>query len=177
MCVLTQGRKKACKEQVGGVKRIFAQDWSLVSNKIYDADGVLTGVDAVTVYQVDLPAGTAEFNQTMKASRENGTVYYEQGVTINLFGLSKEDRKELQIMARMNLSIFVEDFNGNIFECGRDGGMDASGGGVKTGKGKGDMSGYTLEFMGEEKDHAPFVAAYTSVPFDNIANITVSFPA
>jgi hypothetical protein len=177
MCVLTQGRKKACREQVGGVKRIFVQDWNLVTGKTYDVDGQLTDVAAVTVYQIDLPNGTAEFNQTLQSSRENGTVYYEQALTINLFGLSKEDRKGIQVMARMNLTIFVEDFNGNVFELGRDGGMDTNGGGVKTGKAKGDMSGYTIEWMGEEKDQAPFVEPYTSVPFDTIANITVSFPA
>jgi len=132
----------------------------------YDADEQLAEMTA-TLFQYNLPNGTASFSQPIQASRENGTVYYEPTLEINLFGLTKEDRKELQVMARMNLLIFAEDFNGNIFLLGKDGGMDISGGDVKTGQSKGDQSGYTLTFTGEERDQANFVEPYTTTPWDN----------
>jgi hypothetical protein len=178
MCVLTRGRLKACKDQVGGIRRIWVEDFEKVNGKTYNADGELTEIGVGTIlYQYNLPSGTAEFKQPIKASKENGTIYYDQNLSINLFGLSVADRKELQVMARMNLTIFAEDFNGNVFELGRDGGMDVNGGEVLTGKAKGDMSGYRLEFFGEEKDQAPFVTAYTATPFDGIttpSNVTIT---
>jgi len=174
-CTLTRGRLKACKTQVGGIKTMYVCDHSLPTGLTYDADEQLTG-GTFTVFQYDLPNGTATFEQAIQVSRENGTVYYEPTLTINLFALSKEDRKELQTMARMNLLIFVEDYNGNIFMLGKDGGMDVNGGAVKTGQAKGDMSGYELTFFGEEKDQANFVEPYTTDPFDN-AGFTVTVTA
>ena len=147
-------------------------DHNLPTGLTYDADEQLTG-GTFTIFQYDLPPQGGEFTQPIQASRENGTVYYEQTLTINLFALSKEDRKELQVMARMNLLVFVEDYNGNIYMLGKEGGMDVSGGDVKTGRQMGDMSGYELVFTGEEKDQANFVEPYTTNPFDN-AGFTVT---
>lgn len=173
-CTLALGRNKACKETVGGVKAIYVCDHDLATGLTYDADEQLTGLTA-TVFRYLLPNGTASLSQDIQASRENGTVYYEQNLEINLFALSKEDRKELQVMARMTLMIFAEDFNGNIFMLGKDGGMDVNGGSVKTGQNKGDMAGYTLTFQGEEKDQANFLEPYTTTPFDNVGfTVTVT---
>ena len=151
---------------------MWAVDHNLPTGLTYDADEQLTG-GTFTVFQYDLPTGTASFTQPIQASRENGTVFYEPTLTINLFALTKEDRKELQVMARMNLLMFVEDYNGNIYMLGKEGGMDVSGGDVKTGQAMGDMSGYELTFTGQEKDQANFVEPYTSAPFDN-AGFTVT---
>jgi hypothetical protein len=147
---------------------MYICDHALATALVYDGSTEeLTGLTA-TVFQYDLPNGTAEFNQEIQASRENGTVFYEQTLEINLFALTKEDRKEIQVMARMNLMVFVEDYNGNIFMMGRDGGADVNGGSVKSGKALGDMAGYTLTFQADEKDQAVFLEPYTTTPFDNL---------
>ena len=171
-CTLALGRAKACKTQVGGIKTMYVCDHSLATGLTYDADEQLTGLVA-TVFQYDLPNGTASFEQEVQASRENGTVYYNQSLTVNLFTLTKEDRKELTVMARMNLMVFVEDYNGNIFMMGKEGGCDVNGGSVKTGQAMGDMSGYELTLFAEEKEQANFVEPYTTNPFDN-AGFTVT---
>ena len=173
MCVITRGRKKACRDQVGGVKRIYITGNEL-SGITYDVNGEIDAIDAVTVYQYDLPEGAGSFDENIKVSRENGTVYIEQVASINLFKIRSIDRAEIMLMMRGNNRIFFEDYNGNILLAGLDGGIDVNNGKSSMGKAKADMSGYTLEFLANEKDFAPFVAPFTALPFDNIVTVNVA---
>ncbi len=48
-----------------------------------------------------------------------------------------------------------------------------NGGNGSTGAAKGDLNGYTLTLVSEDKYRAPRLESYTTVPFDNFAGITV----
>jgi hypothetical protein len=60
--------------------------------------------------------------------------------------------------------MIVEDNNGNLFFAGLEQGMDATSGTVVTSSTMGDLSGYTIEFVGMEKLAANFLTgAITTV--------------
>lgn len=175
-CLLSKGRTRACRGGRGGIKHVFFanfSEWEALT-KTYDADEQMTAISAaLTVYKYALRPKAGVFDENYKPSSENGTMYYEQVLDINLNMLTKEDRKELKLMARNLLVIFVEDMNGNLVIMGKNGGAELSGGATKYGRNAADMSGYNLQFMAEETDPANFVAPYTAVAFDNIVNVTV----
>ena len=168
-CDLTQGRKVPCKDVIGGIVRVYFIDYGDLGavTKVEDEITVLAGT--FNAYQYDLK-GTNSLETAITSSRENGTTFFEETLTLTLPKLSKEDNKELKLMAYGRPHIVVEDRNGNCMLAGLEHGMDVTGGTIATGTAFGDMSGYTLTLTGQELEPANFIAgAVAGDPFANAA--------
>jgi hypothetical protein len=176
-CDLTKGRALPCRESVGGLKAVYFVDFGDLGTVTLTADEVtnMTGVSgALTAYRYELK-GTSSVEQTINASRENGTVFYDQSVTLSLPQLSKEDNNEIKLIAYGRPHIFVEDYNGNVLLVGREYGADVTGGTIASGAAMGDMSGYTLTFNAMERTPANFVEVditEAKFPFSEMAGLT-----
>jgi hypothetical protein len=173
-CDLTKGRKVPCKDVIGGIVRAWFVDFgdlgtvTKVDDEITDLSGTFT------CFQYDLK-GTNSLETAITSSRENGTTFFEETLTLGLPKLSKEDNKELKLMAYGRPHIAVEDRNGNFMLCGLEHGMDVSGGSIATGTAFGDMSGYTLTLTGQELEPANFIAGGTAAdPFAGMSSATVT---
>ena len=89
--------------------------------------------------------------------------------------LSKEDNKELKLMAYGRPHIAVEDRNGNFLLCGLEHGMEVTGGSIATGTAFGDLSGYSLTLTGQELEPANFISGGTAAdPFAGMSSATVT---
>lgn len=163
-CNLTTGRTEPCKDSVGGLTKVYFVDFedftidgvSYVSTT--DAIDAITAADTtITAYQYDLK-GTSSFEQTITSSRENGTTFYDQNLTLQFKKLDSATHDEIALLAVARPHVFVEDNNGNIFAAGLEFGMDVNGGTVVTGAAMGDLSGYTLTLQGMEKKPANFLS-------------------
>ena len=87
--------------------------------------------------------------------------------------LSKEDHKEIKLLAYGRPHVAVEDYNGNVFVMGLEHGADVSGGTIVTGAAMGDLSGYTLTLSAMEVKPANFVDSPTAAnPFAGMAGLT-----
>lgn len=163
-CDLTRGRKEPCKDVVGGLKNIYFVDFGDLGTVTKTDDEItnLTGDSSnnLTAYKYELK-GNSSFEQTVNASRENGTVFYEQTLNLTLKKLSKEDNKELKLLAYGRPHVAVEDYNGNVFLMGLEHGADVSGGSIVSGASMGDLSGYTLTLTAQEREPANFMASAT----------------
>jgi len=163
-CDLTRGRKEPCKDVVGGLKNVYFVDFGDLGTVTKTDDEItnLTGDSSndLTAYKYELK-GNSSFEQTVTASRENGTVFYEQTLNLTLKKLTKEDNKELKLLAYGRPHVAVEDYNGNVFMMGLEHGADVSGGTIVTGAGMGDLSGYTLTLSAQEREPANFMASDT----------------
>ena len=157
-CDLSLGRKEPCKDVVGGIKAVYFADFGDFSTITYTVgtDVIDTLGTALTVLQYDVK-GNSSFEQNITSSRENGTTFFEQTLNLTLHKLTKEDNKELKLMAYGRPHILVEDYNSNVFVMGLENGADVSGGTIVTGAAMGDLSGYTLTFSGMEKVPANFL--------------------
>ena len=173
---ISAGRALACKDSVGGIKAvIFVPNDG--SNKIqateddYDASGAIDELVAnVTgAFKYELK-GTSSLEQTITASADNGTVFYEQALNLTLPKLSALDTKEIKLLAASRPQIIVQDYNNNYIIVGLTSGADVSGGTIVTGTAMGDMSGYTLTFSAMESEPA----AHLQVDDDtnNVLSIT-----
>lgn len=158
-CTLTTGRKEPCKDAVGGLTKVYFGDFDIfdVDNITYATDSAeITAITSSgTLFQYDLK-GTSSFEQTITSSRENGTTFYDQTLTLQFKKLDKATHDEIALLATSRPKVFVEDNNGNIFVGGLEYGMDCNGGTVVTGASMGDLSGYTLTMQGMEKKPANF---------------------
>ena len=167
-CDIAKGRKEPCKDVVGGIKNLYFVNYGDLGTVTVTDDATGEEITNITGYTGDVAGnltcfkyevkGNSSLEQTVNASRENGTVFYEQTLNLTLKKLSKEDNKELKLLAYGRPHVAVEDYNGNFMMVGLEHGADVSGGTVVTGAAMGDLSGYTLTLTAMETKPAVFMA-------------------
>ena len=175
-CDLTKGRKEPCKDSVGGIKAVYFADFGDITIAYDSTDtDVVDSLGAVTVFKYELK-GNSSFEQTITASRENGTAFFDQTLNLTLKKLTVQDNKELRLLAYGRPHIIVQDNNGNAFLMGAEHGCDVNGGTIVTGGAMGDFSGYTLTFNAQEQVPANFLEGATEAdPFAGMtATVTVT---
>ena len=173
-CNLTRGRLKGCREGIAGVKALYlanhdpAQTFTETSGELTD-----TG-SALTIYRYDIKSGAGSFIENINVNIENHSVFYEQVATMTLFGLDKDDRAEFLLMAKADLFVFIEDFNGNIKLMGRQSGAFISAGEDSVGRNPGDRVGIEITLTAREPELADYCENAGATPFVNWSNITVT---
>jgi hypothetical protein len=174
-CTLTKGRIEPCKDVVGGIKNVYFTDFDGFGTVSQDTDDQITDMTGTfTAYKYELK-GNSSFEQTVTSSRENGTTFFEQTLNLTLHKLSKEDNKEIKLLAYGRPHIAVEDYNGNVFVMGLEHGSEVTGGTIVTGAAMGDLSGYTLSFSAQEVKPANFVDSPTaSDPYAGMSSASVT---
>ena len=170
-CGLTlAGRNLGCKDSLGGIKKIYIAQFAEGMWEDIASGSVtgLSGTNTASFYQYEMNRGSGSMNQTITASIENGTVFYDQALTANFTKLEASDITELQNITKGRMSVLVQDNNGNWFIMGHKRGVEASGGVVQTGTASGDLNGFTIEMNAQEVAPAPFLAidATTGEPSD-----------
>lgn len=172
-CTLTKGRNEPCKDVVGGITSVYFADFGTLGAITYDA----TDTDVIdsfggtpTWFEFDVK-GTSNFEQAVTSSRENGTTFFEQTLTLNFKKLSKQTHNEVKLLAYARPHVVVEDNNGNKFMMGLEYGAEVTGGSIATGAAMGDMSGYTLTFAAQEKIPANFLDATITPSASEITDI------
>ena len=164
-CDLTAGRLWECKEQVGGIKTVYFADFGdltgLTVGTGADAGKITTGLTGKTLYRYELPDYTGNLTETLTASAESGSIFYDQVLEITLHKLRAVDSDEIKLLAKGRPHIIVKDNNDNLLLLGKIKGMNVTTVAGQSGTAAGDMSGYVLSFTGSEYDAAPFVANLT----------------
>ena len=174
-CDLTGGRLRPCKDAVGGIKKVHFVDFGDLGTLTVGSNDEITDMSGTfTAFKYEVK-GNSSFEQNITSSRENGTTFFEQTLNLTLHKLTKEDNKELKLIAFGRPHVAVEDYNGNVFLMGREHGADVSGGTIVTGAAMGDLSGYTLTLSAMETLPANFVASPTAAdPYAGMSSATVT---
>ena len=175
-CLTTAGILIACKEAIGGIKAIYLGDYATFANTatINGGTNLVTALNTGDVYEFELPKHTGSFTEEAAISIENGTVYYTQTVVAMFHGMTAARALQLQNIAKGRNVLFVQDNNNNIWMCGYKDGVEVTAFTTASGTAKGDMSGYTITFTGEEKDKAYLLDADGNEnAWDNFALVTV----
>ena len=155
-CNISLGRLEGCKDQVGGLNAIYFLNFDDATYTL-DTDGLASVTESnPAAYKYDL-RGTSTFEQSLTSSRENGTTFVEQTLTVSLKKQDSTTHKEVKLLAYGRPKVLIEDNNGNLFVMGHEYGaeMNAT---ASTGAAMGDKSGYELTFVATEKTLAPFSA-------------------
>lgn len=152
---LSAGRLEVCKDIVGGLNAIYFINFEDATYSV-DADGLAT-VNETTpnAYKYDL-RGTSTFEQNLTSSRENGTTFVEQTLTVSLKKQDSTTHKEVKLLSYGRPKVLVEDNNGNVFVVGAEYGAELTTAATSTGAAMADKNGYEMTFVASEKTLAPF---------------------
>ena len=160
-CNVTAGRGLPCKAGFGGIKAAYFFDLDALNGSdspTFDA-GVITALGtgaSLTVYEYDVK-NTSSLETAINSSRETGTTFYEQTLSLTLTYLDAPTQEQIKLIAWGRPSVAVEDYYGNMFIAGLDNGMEMTGGTIGTGTQPGDLSGFTMTLVGQEVDPATFI--------------------
>jgi hypothetical protein len=168
-CNLSQGRQEVCKESIGGLQGVYFLNYT-TSSFTKNANGQVTALPSgSTVYYYELK-GTSAYTETVNSSRENGTTFFSQELTLNLKKLTNEMTTQLKLMAYGRPQIVVWTMNGDALLVGEREGADVTAGTIQTGGALGDLYGYSVTFTGQEQLPAAFLSGSTTTsPFAGLA--------
>lgn len=149
-CALTAGYSLACKDSVGGLKKVYLANFEDITYSAPVA-GVISTVTG-DMYLYELPMNTAQFTETVTSSIENGTTFYQTELVIVLPKLTATLRNELKLLAQAKLAVVAVDRNGVQWVLGYENGCFLTTGTSATGTAMGDLNGMTLTMTSMEKD-------------------------
>lgn len=173
-CDLTGGRLKPCKDAVGGIRKIHFVDFNDLGT-VTVVDDEVTDLGGTFSYHTYDVKGNSSLETNIQTSLENGTTFFEQVISVTLHKLTKEDNKELKLMAFGRPHVFVETFDGKLLLVGREHGAEVTGGTAVTGTAMGDLQGYTLTLTANEITMPNFVDGATAAdPFAGMASATAT---
>jgi hypothetical protein len=115
--------------------------------------------------------GTSAYTETVNSSRENGTTFFSQELTLNLKKLTAEMTTQLKTLAYGRPVAIVWTTNGDALVAGLTKGVDLTAGTIQTGAGLGDLYGYSITMTGMEPLPAQFLSGSTPTnPFAGMGN-------
>lgn len=160
-CDISAGRTEPCKDAVGGLKNLYFCNYEQIDGYTFDATNtdVVDGFgSAATIvgYKYELK-GANNLEQTLNSSRENGTTFVEQTLTAVLKKQDIATHKQIKLLSHGRPRVVVEDYNGNFFLMGLEHGAEVTTTAITTGTAMGDLSGYTITMVANEKIPANFI--------------------
>ena len=176
-CDITHGRLEQCKDIVGGLQAIYVLnfgEFDPTTDVTYTAGTDEISAIALTtvgtpIYKFELK-GTNSFETTITSSRENGTTFFEQVLSVMLKKQDAQTHKQIKLLTYGRPNIIVRTNANQFFIAGLARGMDVTAGTIGNGTNLGDMSGYSLTFTGQEAVPANFLDCTTEAGLASLLN-------
>lgn len=154
---LTAGFTLDCNDSNGGIDKIFIANGAVQS--ITQSNGVITAITvggaALTpsdFFEFEVPRQTSSFTETINVSQENGTVFYDQALTMIFNKMEASKRDQILLMAQAtDMVVVFKDNNDKFFSVGIERGAFMTAGSSVSGTAYGDRNGYELTISGMEE--------------------------
>ena len=159
-CNISLGRNEPCKDSIGGLQGVYFINFNTGSFVLNATDEVTAFPTGSTAYYYELK-GVNSYTETVNTSRDNGTTFFAQELSLQLKKLSAEQTKEFKLLAYGRPKIVAHTRNGEALLIGRLEGADMTAGTTQTGQAYGDLFGYTAVFTGNESLPANFISGST----------------
>lgn len=182
-CNITHGRVEPCKDAMAGLRNIYFINEQIDANYIYklnDGAGDLyildddfsESIDYIegipNMYKFELKSNENVYDQEIVSSRENGTTFFRQTLTVKLKKQDVATHNAVKTLAYAKPRILVENNEGQFFLVGLLRGADLTAGSINSGGALGDFSGYSLTFVAEELLPSQFVTGGTNSFYSNL---------
>jgi len=160
-CDITNGRLEACKDSISGLNAIYFINYGIAPVDVtYDTpanpDQIVAIANVTDIYKYELK-GNNSLETTIVSSRENGTTYFDQTLTIQLKRQDPATHKNIKMLAYGRPHIIVHTRSNQWFMVGLLQGADVNAGTVSSGSALGDFNGYSLTFLGQEMSPPNFI--------------------
>ena len=154
---LTAGFTLDCNDSNGGIDKIFIANGGVDS--ITESAGLISAITVAGValtpsdfFEFEVPRQTSSFTETINVSQENGTVFYDQALTMIFNKMEASKRDQILLMAQAtDMVVVFKDNNGKYFSVGVERGAYMSAGSSLSGTAYGDRNGYELTISGMEE--------------------------
>lgn len=164
-CLLTSGIAKGCRDNSGGLKRILLANKETIASVTpaqgdLNDQGIITaitnssGATAQSFYEFIPNKMSSNWVENIQANSQNGTIGYEQVVTLMFAKNEASKRNQIKLMGQAELVAIVEDYNNKYFYLGEINGLEVSGGNSSSGTALTDMNGWTITLQGMEHEPA-----------------------
>ena len=186
-CVITHGRSEPCRDSLAGLTNVYfineditpnfiykentpmANQWDyLLDNDYNESIDYFQGI--VSLYKFELKSNENVYDQEIVTSRENGTTFFRQTLTIKLKKQDIATHNAVKTLAYAKPRILVENNEGQFFLVGLLRGADLTAGSINNGGALSDFSGYSMTFQAEELLPSQFVPLGTNAFYDNLNN-------
>lgn len=173
-CLISNGRLEQCKDSISGIQAIYfinfgdfnpdpvagGGDVTYDTTVGYEDQITAIGGTIANLYKYELK-GQNGFDTTVNTSRDNGTTFFTQTLTIQLKRQDPVFHKQFKILAYGRPHIVVRTNGNQFFLAGLYRGCDATAGSVNSGVAYGDFNGYQLTFEAMEEKPANFLDCTT----------------
>lgn len=167
-CAITHGRIEPCKDSLAGLKNVYFinEDINATNLIYYNAaipppivytDDIYYVQNIASLYKFELKSNENVYDQEIVTSRENGTTFFRQTLTIKLKKQDIATHNAVKTLAYAKPRILVENNEGQFFLVGMLRGCDLTAGSINNGAALGDFSGYSMTFQAEELEPSPFI--------------------
>tara|TARA_R100000742_G_C4269918_1_gene88496 strand:- start:888 stop:1472 length:585 start_codon:yes stop_codon:yes gene_type:complete len=165
-CDIIGGRTEQCKDAVSGLHAIYLVNYGDLDFPSLNQYGTSDNTDQIvavqsdglsfSIYKFELK-GANSFEQTINSSRENGTTFFEQALTVQLKRQDVKSTKNVKLISYGRPRIIIHARGDQFFLMGLDQGCDVTAGTISSGSALGDFNGYSLTFTGMEELPANFI--------------------
>lgn len=173
-CLISHGRTEQCKDSISGIQAIYfinfgdfnpdpvagGGDVTYDTTVGYEDQITAIGGSISNIYKFELK-GQNGFDTTVNTSRDNGTTFFTQTLTVQLKRQDPVFHKQFKILAYGRPHIVVRTNGNQFFLAGLYRGCDATAGSVNSGVAYGDFNGYQLTFEAMEEKPANFLDCAT----------------
>lgn len=161
LCDMIAGyNDRTCTNGKGGIKSVLLFPLGNVTNSV-----ILPGTNEVTTLTVSgetflykLKSNLSSYTAPIKVDKNNGTLFYEQSLSMIIASDNKELRSEIHLLAQNEVVCLVENADGTIVALGFGEGLQiADANEYTSGVLKGDRRGHVIVLNGMENDEVPDV--------------------
>ena len=152
---------RTCTNGKGGIKSVLLFPVSAIVTPITMSGNEITAMTVTgETFLYKLKSNLSSYTAPIKVNKDNGTLWYEQTLTMILASDTKELRAELHLLAQNEVCALVEKADGTIVALGLEEGLQVNDGGDYTsGVAKSDRNGHTIVLAGLENNEVPDVTA------------------
>lgn len=161
-CEMTNGyNDRTCTNGKGGIKSVLLFPVSAIVTPITMSGNEITAMTVTgETFLYKLKSNLSSYTAPIKVNKDNGTLWYEQTLTMILASDTKELRAELHLLAQNEVCALVEKADGTIVALGLEEGLQVNDAAEYTsGVVKSDRNGHTIVLAGLENNEVPDVAA------------------
>lgn len=152
-CNLTSGIQLGCRDNAGGIANAWITDFSNITSITQSTGDTITTISGTgTFYAFELIRTSSQFTETVNASLEAGTVFYQDELVTYFAKMTQDKRNILKVLAQnQKLAVVFEDNNGLYWFMGQNYGSFISAGSQVSGKALGDANGLNMTFQALEQ--------------------------
>ena len=160
LCDMIAGyNDRTCTNGKGGIKSVLLFPLGAVSASTVLANEVTALTVTGETFLYKLKSNLSSYTAPIKVDKNNGTLWYEQSLSMILASDNKELRSEIHLLAQNEVVCLVENADGTIVALGFGEGLQiADANEYTSGVLKSDRRGHVIVLNGMENDEVPDVA-------------------